>query len=275
MPIGLPLRFYLFMAILIAGSVLSLGVPAALGQEPKSKKIDETELNQLMLQLVDEDSAKRAEALAGLVATGDPRLPAFLASYRIDSIYLWKGRLVLCEEFREDEDLNELAPLSDPLSRKPLLKDSKPIVVPVDQIEEVGPSRRERKKIRNAILQLELWSIDLPTQLSAVKKCGDLRQVEALEELERIVEEASVDPKVRKVANVSVLLIRLGTEIEDQTSQDRIKIAQELGQLATPRGLSLLEQELEQLNEKADSGEQVDSNERAAYHDAIEKIQAQ
>jgi urea ABC transporter permease protein UrtB len=272
MRIALPLRLNLFLTMLTLGSLLSFGAPAALGQESKSKKVDDAQIQKLILQLADEDSAKRAEALKGLVATGDPRLPAFLASYRIDSIYLWKSQLVLCEEFEEDDDLNQMAPLSDPLSRKPLLKDGKQIKVSADDLEEIGPSRRERKKVRNAILQLELWSIDLATQLSAVKKCGDLRQVEALIELEKIAKTATVDPAVQKVAGVSILLIRLGTEIEDQTSKDRIKIAQKLGEMATPRALALLEKKVEELNEIADSGEAVDDKERSAYQDAIGAI---
>ena len=70
-----------------------------------------------MLNLAHEDATIRRNTLMTLAQTGDARIEGFLESYRLGSIYIWNDTIVLCEETIEDEDLNELAPLSHPLTR--------------------------------------------------------------------------------------------------------------------------------------------------------------
>ena len=226
-----------------------------------------------MSRLADEDAAVRADALESLVALRDPRLPGFLESYRIGAIFHWSGRLVRCEKTLQEDDGSQSAPLSDPLTGEPLLADGEQIVVPVEELDEVSPGRRERRVVRNAIFMLEIWSTDAQKQLMAVKKCGDLRRVKAIPELEKIAADTSLDRKVRFIARESVLLIRLDSNALDLTPDDRLSAAVVLGEMSSIRALGVLKANLDTFES---SGSDDDSSRKVAleiYRAAVKRIE--
>jgi urea transport system permease protein len=219
---------------------------------------DDQRILHRMLPMGDADRKARAAALDALVALQDTRLAPFLESYRIGSIYRWNERLVLCEEAIEDDDAERRAPLSDPLTRQPILDGGRQVIVPFDDIRSVRPDRRERRKVRRAIYMLELWSPDPQKQLAAAKKFGDLRQVNAVGALEKVAADASVDDKVRSTAKESVLLIQLSTANWDSNQADVIGAVIELGRMRSVRALPLLSEQMNQLDAATGEGQTID-----------------
>ena len=114
-----------------------------------------------------------SNAIINLAKTGDPRLEDFLEFYRNSSVYIWNNKIVVCEETIEDEDFNELAPLINPLDKKPILDNAGNQIKPdVLNLIDVSPSRKHRIEARNALILLTLSSHDNEYRLSAVKKSG-------------------------------------------------------------------------------------------------------
>ncbi len=204
-----------------------------------------------MLRLADENAAVRRAAITALAKTGDPRVEEFLESYRLGSIYIWKDRAVLCEKTFEDDDFNELAPLSDPLTRRPLMIDGRQVVVPVEDLTEISPTRRERRLAGRAKFLLRLSSPDPEKRLSGAKKSGDPPGFE--ESVERLKEMADNDPdkKVRYTARESLLLIRLNETVPGRNPEDLLRTVRELGEMKSMRALPVLKKLLHDITGKA------------------------
>ena len=227
-----------------------------------------------MLNLAHEDAAIRRNTLMTLAQTGDARIEGFLESYRLGSIYIWNDTIVLCEETIEDEDLNELAPLSHPLTREPIVIDGKQVVVAIDDLIEVSPSRQERRLATNAKFLVRLSSPDPKTRMSGAKKCGDPPGV--VESLDRLKEISEKDPikKIRHIAKESLLLIRLREADSVEELENRLSAARELGDMKSMRGLSQLEELVDELNKAAQEGKSINLTTRNVYWKAIQQIQS-
>ena len=213
---------------------------------------DET-LRATMLKLADADAAVRVETLTALAKTEDLRVEAFFDTYRLGSVYLWNGRIVICEEIIEDDDFSQFAPLSDPLNREPLLKDGQPLVVPIGEIQEVSPNRKERKLAARAKFLLRLSSPDREVRLSGVKNCGDPPVIPDAREPLRKIAEQDPDEKIRQVARESLLLIQLDEARSNQDQEALLQLSAELGSMKSMRALSRLQDMLNEL-EDADEG---------------------
>ena len=235
------------MAVLLLGLVMGC-LSTAAGAE------DET-IRATMLKLADADAAVRVETLTTLAKTRDSRIEAFFDAYRLGSLYLWNGRIVLCEEIIEDDDFNQFAPLSDPLNREALLKDGEPMVVPIGEVQEVIPNRKERKLAVKAKFLLRLFSPDREVRLSGVKKCGDPPGIaDAMEPLREIAEQ-DPDKKIRHVARESLLLIQLNEARSNQDQEDLLRLSTELGSMKSMRALSRLQDMLNELKEAGEGGD--------------------
>ena len=243
------------------------------GAEDLSAVNSDQEIRRQMSRLGDEDVAERAAALEALVALRDPRLPRFLESYRIGAIFRWNGNLVLCDRTLQQEDGSERALLSDPLTGQPLLDNGAQIVSAIEELEEVSPGRRERKTVRNAIFMLEIWSTDPQKQLVAVKKCGDLRRVDAMSELEEIAADALVHRKVRVTARESLLIIQLDTDTLDLTLEDQVSAARALGEMSSTRALSVLQEKIVALEEEGTESNPARAAAVKTYRAAVDRIE--
>ena len=107
-------------------------------------------LHSSLLKLADQNATVRSDVLLTLAKTGNAKLEPVFESYRLGSLYVWDdngtARIILCEEIKEDEDFNEIAPLSDPLTRQPILgTDGKQLEILLEELEEISPNRDERK----------------------------------------------------------------------------------------------------------------------------------
>ena len=201
-----------------------------------------------ILRLAHEDPAVRRQAVMALAKTGDQRIEELLESYRMGSIYIWKDRPVLCEETVADDGMNELAPLSDPLTRRPLMINGRQAVVPVGELTEIIPTRRERRLAARAKFLLRLSSPDAAMRLSGAKKAGDPPGIMESVDLLRDLSENDPDKKVRYTARESLLLLRLneGTGGEE----GRLRAVRELGEMKSMRALPRLRELLREITGK-------------------------
>ncbi len=205
----------------------------------------DTILLEQMAKLSSDDAAARKQALFDLAKTGDSRLEAFLENYRGGSVYLWKGQIVVCTEIEEDEDFNEFAPLTHPITGELVLgDDSKQAKPDILDLEELSPNRAERLAARSALFMLKLSSPDAESRLVAVKKSGTPPyNAEAIPFLEDMAE-SDTDEKIRFTAKESLLLIRLGTDVPIDQAEQRWAAAGQLAEMKSLRALPLLEEML-------------------------------
>ena len=209
-------------------------------------------LHSSLLKLADQNATVRSDVLLTLAKTGNAKLEPVFESYRLGSLYVWDdngtARIILCEEIKEDEDFNEIAPLSDPLTRQPILgTDGKQLEILLEDLEEISPNRDERKLASQAKFFLRLFSPDAKMRLSGAKKCGDPPyNVEAMELLGEIANN-DADKKIRYFARESQLLIRLSGKVPEQSPADRTEAVRQLGEIKSLRALPRLESLLDEL----------------------------
>ena len=213
-------------------------------------------LHSSLLKLADQNATVRSDVLLTLAKTGNAKLEPVFESYRLGSLYVWDdngtARIILCEEIKEDEDFNEIAPLSDPLTRQPILgTDGKQLEILLEDLEEISPNRDERKLASQAKFFLRLFSPDAKMRLSGAKKCGDPPyNIDAVELLGEIAQKDS-DNKIRYTARESQLLIQLSGQLPEQNAEERIEAVRQLGEIKSLRALPRLESLLDEL-ESAD-----------------------
>ncbi|MFQ3169039.1 MAG: urea transport system permease protein [Limisphaerales bacterium] len=233
------------MAVVI-GWTFSQPVAAA---DSSTDTSSDTALLEQMAKLTSDDAAARKQALFDLAKSGDSRLEAFLENYRTGSVYLWNGQIVVCAETEEDDDFNELAPLTHPLTGEPVLgadgKQAKPDIL---DLEDMSPDRAGRLAARSALFLLKLSSPNAESRLVAVKKSGTQPfNAEALPFLTDMAEN-DTDEKIKFTARESLLLIRLGTDVPLGQAEQRWAAAGQLAEMNSLRALPVLE---EMLRDKA------------------------
>ena len=233
----------------VTGWTLSQPVAAA---DSSSDTSSDAALLEQMATLAGDDAAARKQALFDLAKTGDSRLEAFLENYRTGSVYLWNDQIVVCTETEEDEDFNELAPLTHPLTGEPVLGDDGKQAKPdVSDLGDISPNRDERKVAAQARFFLRLLSPDAEVRLSGAKKCGDPPyNIDAVELLGEIAQKDS-DNNIRYTARESQLLIQLSGQLPEQNAEERIEAVRQLGEIKSLRALPRLESLLDEL-ESAD-----------------------
>ena len=199
-------------------------------------------------KLSDESASVRKAAIMTLAQSGDQRVEPILESYRLGELYVWNGEVVRCKETVEDENFNEFCLLSDVLTSKPVLDgDGKQAQIPLEELEEIAPSRAERKLTNSAKFLARLSSPDPEIRMSGVKKCGDPPGI--IEAVPQLKEMSQNDPvkKIRYIAKESLLLIRLSRTSREQDAQAHLDIVRELGKMKSSRGLPRLQEMFDKL----------------------------
>jgi urea transport system permease protein len=235
------MRFSLaFLMAVVTGWILNQPVAAA---DSSAGKPSDAALLEQMATLTGDDAAARKQALFDLAKSGDSRLEAFLENYRTGSVYIWNGQIVVCAETEEDDDFNELAPLTHPLTGETVLEqDGKQAKPDVLDLEEMSPNRADRLAARSALFLLKLSSPDAESRLVAVKKSG--AQPFNAEALPFLTDMAENDPneKIKFTAKESLLLIRLGTDVPLGQAEQRWAAAGQLAKVKSLRALPVLEE---------------------------------
>ncbi len=211
-------------------------------------EVDDAFIQSEIHKLAGENAAGRKAAIMTLAQSGDLRVEAILESYRLGELYLWNGEVVLCKETVEDENFNEFCLLSDLLTAELILDaDGKQAQIPLEELEEIAPSRAERKLTNSAKFLVRLSSPDPEIRLSGVKKCGDPPGiVAAVPQLEEMSQNDPVT-KIRYIAKESLLLIRLSRTSLEQYPQEHLEIIRELGEMKSMRGLPRLQEMFDKL----------------------------
>ena len=205
-------------------------------------------------KLADEDAATRKTAIMTLAKSGDLRVEAILESYKLGELYLWNGEVVLCKETVEDEDFNEFCLLAGVLTGEPILDaNGKQAEIALEELDEISPSRAERKLANSAKFLVRLASPDPEIRMSGVKKCGDPPGIiEAVPQLEEMSENDPVK-KIRYIAKESLLLIRLSRTSLEPDPHAHLEIVRELGSMKSLRGLPRLQEMFDELMVKVEA----------------------
>ncbi len=193
--------------------------------------------------LASRKSSERAVALDALVATGDARMVPFFDAYRIGSIYLREGVPFIGGDVITDNNLDQFVSLTSVLTGETLLDENgEPELIPLLELENLSPNRKERIKVRSVSMLLNLSSPDKDTRLKAAKQAGvSPLQTDAIPFLTGLAEN---DPsrKIRHTAAESMALIEFGTSDDVDVRMDAIR---SLGELNSLRALALVENLLE------------------------------
>ena len=229
--------------------------------QASEQKINESELLSLLQSLAVDDEEVRANVITSLAKSGDPQLERFFELYRQGSVYNWPDesggvRIVVNEETVMDDDFNEFAPLFEPTSGKPFLVDGKQAKPDLLDLEDISPGRKIRTLVNSSKFLLRLFSKDQEVRSSGVKKCGDPPFLpEAVPFLKEIINDPSVDEKIRWLSKESISLIRFSGKLEGENSlTDRINALQELGELNSLRANARIKNFQNELNESYASG---------------------
>ena len=211
-------------------------------------EVDDAFIRSEIHKLAGDDATARKAAIMALAQSGDLRVEAILESYKLGEFYLWNGEVVLCRETIEDEDFNEFCLLSDLLTGEPILDaDRQQAQISLEELEEIAPSRAERKLTNSAKFLVRLSSPDPEIRMSGVKKCGDPPGItEGVPQLEEMAQNDPVK-KIRYIAKESLLLIRLNRTSLEQAPDAHLEIVRELGEMKSLRGLPRLEEMFDEL----------------------------
>jgi urea transport system permease protein len=223
-----------------------------------SQTIETEVVESLLTRLVNGNEDERGNVVVDLARTGDQSAGIVLEHYRLGSLNLYEGKAVIYEEIVENDDFDEVALLLDPMTEEPLLgADGKQRQVLVFDLEEISPSRDERKAVRSAEVLLRLSSKNDESRFSAVKRCGQPpRNLEGLPFLEEIAGNDS-NEKIRYVALESMHLIQLGEAISKDDSSSQLEKVKALGYLKSIRSLALIEEMIHDASENERSDEVV------------------
>jgi urea ABC transporter permease protein UrtB len=210
--------------------------------EASDQKIGDSEVSALLKTLAVDDDELRASTITSLAKSGDARLERFFELYRQGSVYNWPDesgevRIVVNEETEMDDDFNEFAPLFEPISGKAFLVDGKQAKPDLFDLEDISPGRSLRNLVNSSKFLLRLFSSDLETRSSGVKKCGDPPFLpEAIPFLKEISEQEGGDEKIKWLAHESIGLIQFGGKVEGEDSlNDRLDALSRLGKLKSLR----------------------------------------
>ena len=246
--------------------------------QASEQEINENELLSLLQSLAVDDDDVRANVITSLAKSGDPQLERFFELYRQGSVYNWPDesgevRIVVNEETVMDDDFNEFAPLFEPINGKPFLVDGKQAKPDLLDLEDISPGRKIRTLVNSSKFLLRLFSKDQEVRSSGVKKCGDPPFLpEAVPFLKEIINDPSVDEKIRWLSKESISLIRFSGKLEGENSlTDRINALQKLGELNSLRANARIKNFQNELNESLASGT-ITAGEKRKFDDEIARV---
>ena len=221
--------------------------PLLLSSSAFSQETQDEEAQRQIQGLADPRADIRRDVIGALGRTRDEQAAKLLQAFQQGNLFVWKDRVVLCVEVQSGGSGRRLAPLSDPLTRQPLLDTAgKPLVVDAKELRELTPTRQERRLVSNVIRFLQdFGSSDPEKRLAAVRRLGDSRNTEFLEPLEQVAQ-TDPDKRVRRTARESALLIRVSADIPGQTPEDRLAAVLALGEMRSRRGQAVLRELVQQ-----------------------------
>ncbi len=247
---GLPFTWWICVSLWFIGSV----APA--------DELDDDSVRVQLSKLADSKSDVRIAAIRSLAASKDGRVAEVLEAYRLGRLYLWQQQIVFATAVAGD---SATFALRDALTNEDVLQAEagSSVTASKQDLTVLAASRKERRNVVNAIRVLQLHSPDQSARLSAVRKLGDLRNTEYLDELEEVVE-TELDSRVLYRAIESIALIRLTDTAVNM--DNRRQAAAELGKMASARGAPAIEGLLK------DESLSLDKSTREVFRIALDSI---
>ena len=257
--------FYIIL-LFLSSQVFSLVFPSAVQSNDEF-------IHSEIQKLANDSKAIRQVAVMTLAKSGDIRVERILESYKLGELYLWNEVVVSCKEMIEDDDYNEFCRLADVLTGEPMLDaNEKQYEIPLEELQELAPSRAERKLANSAKFLVRLSSPDKEIRMSGAKKCGDPPGIiESVSQLEEMSENDPVK-KIQYIAKESLLLIRLNQTSLERDPQANLAIVRELGKMKSMRGLPRLQESFDNLVKGLEIPITVKEEARKAYKYAIDQI---
>ena len=257
--------FYIIL-LFLSSQVFSLVFPSAVQSNDEF-------IHSEIQKLANDSKAIRKVAVMTLAKSGDMRVERILESYKLGELYLWNEVVVSCKEMIEDDDYNEFCRLADVLTGEPMLDaNGKQYEIPLEELQELAPSRAERKLANSAKFLVRLSSPDKEIRMSGAKKCGDPPGIiESVSQLEEMSENDPVK-KIQHIAKESLLLIRLNQTSLERDPQANLAIVRELGKMKSMRGLPRLQESFDNLVKGLEIPITVKEEARKAYKYAIDQI---
>ena len=257
--------FYIIL-LFLSSQVFSLVFPSAVQSNDEF-------IHSEIQKLANDSKAIRKVAVMTLAKSGDMRVERILESYKLGELYLWNEVVVSCKEMIEDDDYNEFCRLADVLTGEPMLDaNEKQYEIPLEELQELAPSRAERKLANSAKFLVRLSSPDKEIRMSGAKKCGDPPGIiESVSQLEEMSENDPVK-KIQYIAKESLLLIRLNQTSLERDPQANLAIVRELGKMKSMRGLPRLQESFDNLVKGLEIPITVKEEARKAYKYAIDQI---
>ena len=184
----------------------------------------------------------RAEAALSLAKRGDPKLLSLLLALREGSLYVWKpaegeARVVIGGDTVKKGD-KEFVPLLEAYSKKPILDEQgKPLLITVDQLQEIRAGRQIRRAIRPYISRLknaaQFLSPDPNIRRAAATRMARLRDPKLIPILREFLASES-HWLSRNALEEAIALI----EMKDADARIRQAAAKKLGEI---RGLNAVD----------------------------------
>ncbi|MCH2117523.1 MAG: urea ABC transporter permease subunit UrtB [Pirellulales bacterium] len=225
-----------------------MGLLAATGDDTLHGSVDEALVGAELLKLADSDGEVRRDAIQWLANSKVGRVGDALEAYRLGKLYFWQGKLVTATPVEGSGSKN--LTLQDALTGQPIYQAEAtlldpPLVVAKADLKSLVASRKERRAVVDAVRVLALYAEDPAVRLNAVKKLGDLRNADYIDELEEVCNQDSNDQVIFR-AKESVALLQLIDTKKDLTVRQHA--AKELGEMASARAGPLIEDLLENEN---------------------------
>jgi urea transport system permease protein len=184
------------------------------------------------------DADVRSTTLQEIATSGDQRMIPVLSDYRLGSLYLYEDNVVLGLDLFTNDDLDEFVPIADLFTREPILQaDGSAYLIPIEEIECIEPSRKERKSVLEAITLLELSAPDNEQRLDAVRKTGLGEFSPILISKLRNLSESDPKRSIRRAADESSALLQL----RSGDPSEQAAAIEMLGKLRSVRSRSFLE----------------------------------
>lgn len=231
---------------------------------------EEAQWRDVLRRLIDGDKEVRKAAIESLTESQDGRVGDALEAFQLGQLYLCDGDLIYVEAFESTGSGLKTGRPFDPLTREPIEIAGNQVVAKAD-VESVGPRRPERRLIANAIRVLALYSGDREKRRAAVRKMGDARKAEFLDELRELLDRET-DLEMKQDVIESVALIELAARSPDLSRDDKIKAAKTLGGLCSMRAVPVLEGLLQAMAKQVEAGEMVDERQETEFRAALDRI---
>ncbi len=232
-------QIWFWVCLLAAGLLGSPGFAASGSASPTTASL----IRELKL-LAGPSVKDHQKAIQTIAFSGDKRFTQLLDDYRAGNLYVWKGRVVLSVESFQDDQLNTIAKLLDPVTRLPLKKSANAnegLQVSLDKLTSLSPGGEEFQALNDAKTVINLSDPDPVKRLSAAQDVGDGGDWKLMPRLlAQIAVEADSKVKAALVESAALLAVKNPTLADPATLLQSVKDLGRIHSLKSSQSLQAL-----------------------------------